>query len=141
MTPTNIPSGSTPTVKHDDQVDNHGVKLTPFTLLCYTLSVVLLAFSIAIVIALIFTGNTRVARDANPWVALSVTMVAIIRLLMIKGEQASLVSLPPMDPDLYKDTHPITYKVAALAFRGDNLDHYLKDRQFMVLLVVFVIGQ
>jgi len=141
MTATNIPSGSAPAVKHDDHVDNHDVKLTPFTLIRYTLSVVLLAFSIAIVIALIFTGNTRVARDANPWVALIVTMVAIIWLSMIEGEQASLVGLPPVDPDLYKDTHPITYKVAALAFRGDNLDRYLMGRQFMVLLVVFVIGQ
>ncbi|KAL3790161.1 LOW QUALITY PROTEIN: hypothetical protein HJC23_009598 [Cyclotella cryptica] len=117
------------------------ISLTPFTLLRYTLSVALLAFSIAIVVALIFTGNTRVARDANPWVALIVTAIAIIWLSMIEGEQASLVGLPPVDPDLYKDSHPITYKVAALAFRGDNLDRYLMGRQFMVLLVVFVIGQ
>ncbi|KAL3790154.1 hypothetical protein HJC23_009591 [Cyclotella cryptica] len=86
------------------------ISLTPFTLLRYTLSVALLAFSIAIVVALIFTGNTR-------------------------GEQASLVGLPPVDPDLYKDSHPITYKVAALAFRGDNLDRYLMGRQFMFVFL------
>ncbi|KAL3790156.1 hypothetical protein HJC23_009593 [Cyclotella cryptica] len=116
MTSTEVQSGSAPAVKHDAHQDGHDIKLTPFTLLRYTLSVALLAFSIAIVVALIFTGNTR-------------------------GEQASLVGLPPVDPDLYKDSHPITYKVAALAFRGDNLDRYLMGRQFMVLLVVFVIGQ
>jgi hypothetical protein len=60
---------------------------------------------------------------------------------MIEGQQASLVGLPPVDPDLYKDSHPMTYKNAALAFRGDNLDRYLMGRQFMVLLVVFVINQ
>eukprot|EP00956_Cyclotella_meneghiniana_P045514 scaffold372843_cov305-Cyclotella_meneghiniana.AAC.1 len=60
---------------------------------------------------------------------------------MIEGQQASLVGLPPVDPDLYKDSHPITYKNAALAFKGDNLDRYLMGRQFMVLLVVFVINQ
>jgi len=141
MTAAEIQSGSAPAEKHDAHEDGHDIKLTPFTLLRYTLSVALLAFSIAIVVALIFTGNTRVARDANPWVALIVTMIAIIWLSMIEGEQASLVGLPPVDPDLYKDSHPITYKVAALAFRGDNLDRYLMGRQFMVLLVVFVIGQ
>eukprot|EP00804_Cyclotella_cryptica_P024296 CCRYP_012566-RA/>CCRYP_012566-RA protein AED:0.33 eAED:0.33 QI:0/0/0/1/1/1/2/0/458 len=141
MTSTEVQSGSAPVVKHDAHQDGHDIKLTPFTLLRYTLSVALLAFSIAIVVALIFTGNTRVARDANPWVALIVTAIAIIWLSMIEGEQASLVGLPPVDPDLYKDSHPITYKVAALAFRGDNLDRYLMGRQFMVLLVVFVIGQ
>ncbi|KAL3790155.1 hypothetical protein HJC23_009592 [Cyclotella cryptica] len=141
MTSTEVQSGSAPAFKHDAHQDGHDIKLTPFTLLRYTLSVALLAFSIAIVVALIFTGNTRVARDANPWVALIVTAIAIIWLSMIEGEQASLVGLPPVDPDLYKDSHPITYKVAALAFRGDNLDRYLMGRQFMVLLVVFVIGQ
>merc|ERR1712071_645883 len=38
-------------------------------------------------------------------------------------------------------SHPVTYKNAALAFKGDNLDRYLMGRQFMVLLVVFVINQ
>ena len=60
---------------------------------------------------------------------------------MIEGQQASLVGLPPVDPNLYKDSHPITYKNTALAFKGDNLDRYLIGRQFMVLLVVFVINQ
>jgi len=88
-----------------------------------------------------FTGNTRVAKETNPWVALIVCILAIVWLSMIEGQQASLVGLPPVDPDLYKDSHPITYKNAALAFKGDNLDRYLMGRQFMVLLVVFVINQ
>jgi hypothetical protein len=53
-----------------------------------------------------------------------------------------LVGLPPVDPILYKDTHPITYKNGALAFKGDNLDRYLMGHQFMVvLMVVFLINQ
>jgi hypothetical protein len=60
---------------------------------------------------------------------------------MIEGQQASLVGLPPVDPMLYKDSHPITYKNGAVAFKGDNLDRYLMGRQFMVLMVVFVINQ
>ena len=68
-------------------------------------------------------------------------ILAITWLTMVEGQQASLVGLPPVDPVLYKDSHPITYKNAALAFKGDNLDRYLMGRQFMVLLVVFVVNQ
>merc|ERR1712127_530025 len=85
--------------------------------------------------------GTRVAKETSPWVALIVCILALVWLSMIEGQQASLVGLPPVDPDLYKDSHPMTYKNAALAFEGDNLDRYLMGRQFMVLLVVFVIGQ
>jgi hypothetical protein len=68
-------------------------------------------------------------------------ILAVTWLTMIEGQQASLVGLPPVDPELYKDSHPITYKNGALAFKGDNLDRYLMGRQFMVLMVVFVINQ
>mmetsp|Transcript_4965 Transcript_4965/g.8541 ORF Transcript_4965/g.8541 Transcript_4965/m.8541 type:complete len:511 (-) Transcript_4965:330-1862(-) len=129
------------TTKESSADDSHDVKLTPFTIFRYVASIALLIFSIIIVGALIFTENTRVAQEANPWVALIVCIMAIVWLSMIEGQQASLVGLPPVDPDLYKDSHPLTYKNAALAFKGDNLDRYLMGRQFMVLLVVFVINQ
>jgi len=130
---------------HDDTNkainDSHDVELTPFTLLRYAISIGLLIFSIILVGALMFTGNTRVSEETNPWVAVVVCILAIVWLSMIEGQQASLVGLPPVDPDLYKDSHPITYKNAAVAFKGDNLDRYLMGRQFMVLMVVFVINQ
>ncbi len=52
--------------------DSHDVALTPFTLFRYVASIALLIFSIIIVGALMFTGNTRVAKEANSWVALIV---------------------------------------------------------------------
>jgi len=128
-------------VAKESAVDSHDIKITPFLAIKYVGSLALLAFSIAMVVALIFTGNTRVANEANPAVALIVGILAILWLTMIEGQQASLVGLPPVDPDLYKDSHPLTYKNAAIAFKGDNLDRYLMGRQFMVLLVVFVINQ
>jgi silicon transporter len=120
--------------------DAHDVKLTPFTIFRYTYSVVLLIFSIVLVVSLMFTGNTKLASIASPWAALFVCIAAVVWLSMIEGQQASLVGLPPVDPELYKDTHPITYLNAATAFLGDNLDRYLMGRQFMVLLVVFIIN-
>merc|ERR1711920_482889 len=56
---------------------------------------------------------------------------------MVEGSQASLVGLPPIDRDLYKESHPITYKITGFALKGDGLDRYLMGRQFMVLLIVF----
>ncbi len=49
-------------------------------------------------------------------------ILAITWLGMIEGQQASLVGLPLVNPDLYKDSHPITYKNGTLAFQGDNFD-------------------
>ena len=126
--------------KQESHADSHDVKLTPFTIFRYTYSVILLCFCIVLVVALMFTGNTKLAADASPWAALIVCILAVVWLSMIEGQQASLVGLPPVDPDLYKDTHPVTYLNAATAFLGDNLDRYLMGRQFMVLLVVFIIN-
>ena len=57
---------------NDTSASAHDVKLTPFTIFRYIASLGLLIFSIIIVVALIFTGNTRVAAETNPWVALIV---------------------------------------------------------------------
>mgnify|MGYP001082845258 CR=1 FL=1 len=50
----------------------HDVKLTPLLLLKYVGSVAILLFSIILVGALMFTGNTRVSAATNPWVSLIV---------------------------------------------------------------------
>ena len=52
--------------------ESHDIALTPFTLIRYVLSIGMLIFSIIIVGALMFTGNTRVATETNPWVSLIV---------------------------------------------------------------------
>ena len=127
-------------IKKEELADAHDVELTPFTIFRYTYSVILLIFSIVLVVSLMFTGNTKLAADASPWAALFVCIAAVVWLSMIEGQQASLVGLPPVDPELYKETHPVTYLNAATAFLGDNLDRYLMGRQFMVLLVVFIIN-
>ena len=59
-------------VKQSSATDSHDIALTPFTLLRYVMSIGLLIFSIIIVGALMFTGNTRVAKEANPAVAVIV---------------------------------------------------------------------
>ena len=60
----------------ESAADSHDIALTPLTIFRYTASICILIFSIVIVGALIFTGNTRGAKDANPWVALVVCVSA-----------------------------------------------------------------
>ena len=60
------------TVKDSHAADSHDIELTPFTIFRYVASMGLLIFLIIIVGALMFTGNTRVADEASPWVALIV---------------------------------------------------------------------
>ncbi|CAB9503665.1 expressed unknown protein [Seminavis robusta] len=110
----------------------------PLKLFKEVYSTCLLIFSSAIVCALIFTGETKVASEAHPAVAFIVLWLAIIWLSMVEGGQASCVGLPPIDMDLYKDSHPKSHQIMTIVNRGDNLDRYLMGRQFMVLALVFV---
>jgi len=98
----------------------------------------LLAFCVFIVMALIVTGQTKVATDVHPALAIVVYWIALIWLNMVEGSQGSLVGLPPVDRELYRDSHPTSFKICSVAHKGDNLDRYLTGRQFMVLVIVFV---
>jgi silicon transporter len=104
-------------------------------------SMALLIFSIVIVMALIFTEETKVSSTVHPAFAFVLIWIAIIWLSMIEGGQGSMVGLPPINRELYKKSHPITYQICSWGHKGDNLDRYLMGRQFMVLLVVFTTNQ
>ena len=101
-------------------------------------STLLLIFCTVIVMAVIFTDNTTLSEDVSSWLAFCVLWVALLWLSMVEGGQASLVGLPPVDMDLYKDSHPTSHKIMMTVNKGDNLDRYLMGRQFMVLALVFI---
>jgi len=103
-------------------------------------SLFLVIFSIVVVLALIATGNTQLARDIHPAAAGIIMWSLIIWMSMVEGGQCSLVGLPPVDRELYRESHPITYKICGWAHKGDNLDRYLMGRQFMVIFINFTIG-
>lgn len=116
------------------------VQFSTFDYVKMTYSVVLVIFSIVIVTALMFERKTSVSQDSSPWVALVVMWTGILWMSMVEGGQCSLVGLPPIDRELYKESHPITYKICELAHKGDNLNRYLLGRQFMVIFINFTIG-
>jgi len=118
---------------------SHGTN-TPWDWIKICYSLFLVSFSVIVVLALIFTGNTQLARDIHPIAAAVILWVLIIWMSMIEGGQCSMVGLPPIDRELYRESHPITYKITGWGHKGDNLDRYLMGRQFMVIFVNFTIG-
>ena len=106
----------------------------------YVISTCALIFSIVLIMGLIFTDQTTLARDVHPGLAVCTLWISVLWLTMVEGSQGSLVGLAPVDRELYKDSHPISYKCCAIAHEGDNLDRYLLGRQFMVVVMVFTIN-
>ena len=59
-----------------DNSNLHDEKITPLVIIKYIGSIGILIFSIILVGALMFTGNTRVSSETNPWVCL-ITCVSL----------------------------------------------------------------
>lgn len=116
------------------------VNHTPFDYVKMAYSMGLVIFSIVIVTALQFKESTKIAADVHPALAVVVMWAGIIWMSMVEGGQCSMVGLPPVDRELYKESHPTTYKICSLGHKGDNLDRYLMGRQFMVIFINFTVN-
>jgi Silicon transporter len=103
-------------------------------------SSVLLVFSLALLMGLIFTKQTKIAAEIHPILAFVTLWGAATWLTMIEGSQASIVGLAPVNREIYKESHPKAYLCSQVCHKGDNLYRYLLGRQFMVVLVVFIIN-
>jgi hypothetical protein len=108
-------------------------------LIKFTYSSIVLVFCLAIIMGAVFTRQTELSHDAQPWIALIVLIVSIAWLTMVEGGQGAIVGLGPVNYDLYRDTHPNSLKCTSLVHKGDNLDRYLLGRQFMVILIVYAV--
>ena len=111
----------------------------PVQMFKYGYSCILLIFSIVLIVGLIFNKQTRLSQNTHPVVALVVLLISVVWLTMVEGGQGALVGLGPVDSELYKDSHPLTHKCTSFVFKGDNLNRYLIGRQFMVILIVFIV--
>jgi MFS family permease len=126
--------GRTPITKRDKEID------ISVTTVKYLASIALLIFSVTVVMAAIFTRQTTVAQDTYPLVAFFIFWFLIVWLAMMEGGQGCLVGLQPVDKQLYKDTHKVTFKCTTLAHKGDNMRRFIVGRQFLVVLTFFVIN-
>lgn len=106
----------------------------------YIYSSLLLVFCVTLVMAAIFSGQTNAVAEMNipPVATFFVFWLLIVWLGMLEGGQGCLVGLKPIDRNRYADSHPISFKVTALAHRGDNMQRFIVGRQFVVVLIVFV---
>uniref|UniRef100_A0A7S3KVX3 Silicon transporter n=1 Tax=Amphora coffeiformis TaxID=265554 RepID=A0A7S3KVX3_9STRA len=116
------------------------VEFSTFDYVKMAYSVGLVIFSICIVTALMWAEKTSISEDSSPIVAFLAMWIGILWMTMVEGGQCSMVGLPPIDRELYKESHPITYSICSLGHKGDNLNRYLMGRQFMVIFINFTIG-
>uniref|UniRef100_A0A7S1BJG6 Uncharacterized protein n=1 Tax=Corethron hystrix TaxID=216773 RepID=A0A7S1BJG6_9STRA len=104
-------------------------------------SVALVIFSVVIVMAAIFSGQTGAASyGIPPWVACVVFWALIMWLAAMEGGQGCLVGLQPVDRGAYSISHPKTAKNTTMVHRGDNMERFIVGRQFLVVLVVFLVN-
>mmetsp|Transcript_42243 Transcript_42243/g.49359 ORF Transcript_42243/g.49359 Transcript_42243/m.49359 type:complete len:521 (-) Transcript_42243:217-1779(-) len=114
--------------------------LTAVSTFKYAYSTCLLVFSVTLIMGLIATEQTSLSQGAGPVGAYFAIWGGIIWLTMVEGTQGSLVGLAPVNPELYKDSHPIAFLCNKVTIKGENLNRYLMGRQFMVCMIVFLIN-
>ena len=106
----------------------------------YAYSGALLAFSIVILAAAIFTKQTTATAlyNINSTLAFFIFWFLILYLALIEAGLNCMVGLKPVDPALYKDSHPLSWKCTQLTNKGDNLDRFIIGRQFLDYSSVFL---
>jgi Silicon transporter len=100
----------------------------------------ILTFCTTLILGAIFTRQTSLSKDVHPAFAFFCLIISVGWLTMVEGGQGAIVGLTPVKHSLYKESHPITHMVTVVAHKGDNLDRYLLGRQFMVILIVFIVN-
>lgn len=123
-----------PVTRRDKDVDD------TVTWVKYLYSMALLIFSVIAVMATVFSRNSKISLDVHPVLAFFLIWACVLWLAMMEGGQGCLVGLQPVDKNLYKDSHPIAIKSTMVAHRGDNMERFIVGRQFLVVLVIFVIN-
>jgi Silicon transporter len=126
---------SKPVTRRDKDID------VTVTVLKYLYSMTLLIFSVTVVMAAIFSEQTKIAEQVSPILAFFMIWFLVLWLAMMEGGQGCLIGLQPIDKELYEDTHPVTLMNTKVAHKGDNMERFIVGRQFLVVLVVFATNQ
>ncbi len=107
----------------------------------YFLSFVLLFFCIVMVMGCIFAKQSKAASyNIHPAGAFFLFWFLVFWLALIEGGQGCIVGLQPVNTDKYEDSHMVTHMITELAYKADNLERFIIGRQFLVVLVIFLIN-
>merc|ERR1719228_2918368 len=64
-------------------------------------------------------------------------LLVLFLLGVMEGLQIALVELKRQEPESYKNSHPVAYKLGQMAMKGDNVERFLMGRQVFVVCLVF----
>jgi len=106
----------------------------------YVYSFALLTLSVTIIMATIVSGSTRFSISSHPSISIVSFWCLVIWLAVMEGGLGCLVGLQPVEKSLYSQSHPITYRTTSLAHKNDNMERFIVGRQFLVVLVMFMIA-
>merc|ERR1719315_712854 len=56
-------------------------------------------------------------------------LLVLFLLGVMEGLQIALVELKRQEPEAYKNSHPVAYKLGQMAMKGDNVERFLMGRQ------------
>ena len=126
--------GRAPVTRRDKDID------TAVTLIKYLCSVALLCFSVAVVVDLIFSGQTKAAQDVHPLFAFFFLIFLFLWLGMLEGGQVCMDGLRGLERTCYEDTHKSTHMGTGLIHRGDNMERFIVGRQFLTVIVMIGIN-
>lgn len=104
----------------------------------YTYSACLVVFCVVLVNAGILKKQTKL--DMHPAGSFILFWFLILWLAMMEGGQGCLVGLQPVEKSKYAKSHPISLQNTLLSHKGDNMERFIVGRQFLVVLVVFLIN-
>lgn len=109
----------------------------------YFYSMVLLIICVVLVMACIFKKQSTAADDnynIPPLAAFFIFWFLILWLATMEGGQGCLVGLQSVDRRKYAHSHPRTLRNTTLAHKGNNMERFIIGRQFLVVLVIFLIN-
>ena len=128
-------NGSDPITQHDKDVDRFLVVAR------YTYSLALLVFCVTLVMAGIFAEqSTAVNYNIPPVGAFVLFWFLICWLAVMEGGQGCLVGLQHVEKSKYTESHPKTLKNTTVTQKGNNMERFIIGRQFLVVLVMFLIN-
>jgi len=109
----------------------------------YTASSLLLLLCVVLVMACILQNETKASSQYNipSYVSIAILWFLLSWLGLLEGGQGALVGLQPVPKLKYAQTHKHSYHNTTLVHTGDDtLERFIVGRQFLVVIVVFLIS-